>query len=365
MSVKKKEKEQAEDEYEEFLYPTVCEFFSGELDCDIVGSASESPISLSVFGGRLIPDVYGTRNSRNSNYEIFMAEGKLDFSGRDFDICKGQALSLQRFADFVYMFFPQQSWNRLQEEEQEDILDECKKLGIGLLLIDEKNANLLVAPHRNEDLLDENKRLISRNLITDYFPNFTAPEENKPFFKKFTNLALNIAIECFEILEEEAKSVFKEVIGAKQASIRIWPDVNQETFQFYIMREWKKIGAIYLTTNPFGHPSEINEPVLVIEQYFYEDYLKKGVSTELIDYLFRIGKEGAIINIETDKKTINLDKSDEIVKFVSKLNKQIKTISIFKPITLVGKERKIIALETKHALTKMYEFTKQLKVTHK
>jgi len=355
----KSEKElanQEDEEFEKFLYPSVRKHFSEKLNCEIVGSANGSSISLSVFGGRIIPDVYGIKDSKSLNFEIFMAEGKLDFSGRDFDICKGQAISLQRFADFVYMFFPREAWDRLQEGEREDILTECENLKLGILIVNGEKCQELMPPHQNEELLDENKRSSAKNLITNYFPDFVGPKDNALFFKRFTELALNMAGECYYILEDECKTAFKEILGAKQASIRVYNDREDGYFQFYIRRDLVSC-EVWVTTNPFGHSVVgINEPVLVLEQHFYENYLGKGISEKFVDYLFGCSKEGSKVKLHTDEKQIVLERPEEVVKFVNRFGKDLEKVSIFKAIKLVGKEREMIKRETKNELKKMYEF---------
>lgn len=346
--------EQKDEELERFLYPSVRKYFSDKLNCEIVGSANGSSISLSVFGGRIIPDVYGIKDPKSSDFKIFMAEGKLDFTGRDFDICKGQAISLQRFADFTYLFFPREAWDRLQEREHEDILTECENLKLGLLIVNREECQELKSPHRNEDVLDENKRSSAKSLIIDYFPDFTGPEDNTRFFKRFTELALNIAGECYSILEDECKVAFKEISKAKQVSLRVYDDMEDGYFQFYI-RDKLVPCQVWVTTNPFGHPiAGINEPILVLEQHFYENYLRKGISERFLDYLFGSSKEGSKIELHTNDKQIVLERPEEVVKFVNRFGKALEKVSIYKAIKLIGQEKEIIKRETKNTLKKMY-----------
>ena len=42
--------------------------------------------------------------------------------------------------------------------------------------------------------------------------------------------------------------------------------------------------------------------------------------------------------------------------------KDIKNVSIYKPIKLAGKERKIISNEIKHIIKKMYDFSKTTEI---
>jgi len=148
--------------FESDLYEPVEIFFSDKKECEKTGSALSSSISLKIFGGTIYPDVYGIKNANESSFEIFMAEGKRDFSGRNFDICKGQGITLQRFADYVYLFFPKESWRQLEDDERKSILDECKNLKLGLLLIDGKNCENILQPFRNEELLDDEKKLMQK-----------------------------------------------------------------------------------------------------------------------------------------------------------------------------------------------------------
>lgn len=356
MPKESKSKVNDEEMLEQFLYPSVRKYFSEELDCESVGSTNGSSISLSIFGGKIIPDVYGIKNPKGSNFEIFMAEGKLDFAGRNFDICKGQAISLQRFADYVYLFFPKQSWDRLQKGEREDILLECKNLKLGLLIIDGENCQQLASATQNENLLNETRKSSARNLITNYFPDFIGPKENATFFERFTELALNMAGECYSILENKCKSVFKEIVGVKQASIQVYYDRDDGYLQFCISRDFSS-WSIWITTNPFGHSGVgITDPILVLEQHLYEKYLKKGISEKLVDYLFECSKEGSKIELYTDEEQIILDRSEEVVTYINRLAKNLEKISVYKAIKLVGRKREIIRREAKSALKKMYEF---------
>lgn len=66
------------------LYPQVERFFFENKGCIKTGSAAASSISLNLFGGTIYPDVYGVKKPKDPEFEVYMAEGKRDFGGRNF-----------------------------------------------------------------------------------------------------------------------------------------------------------------------------------------------------------------------------------------------------------------------------------------
>lgn len=155
---------------ESSLYSAVENFLKNIKNCEEIGSAGS--LSLDIFGSTIFPDVFGVVDPQNDESILIMAEGKRSIRGRNFDICKGQGLTLQRFADYVYLFFPIEPWNKLLEKEQKQIMQECSNVKLGLLVVDKERCLELVQPQVNVDLLENEKKASVKNEISKYFPNY-------------------------------------------------------------------------------------------------------------------------------------------------------------------------------------------------
>lgn len=251
--------------WEKDLYEQVEKFFSEKKECKKTGSAFSSSISLHIFGGTIYPDVYGIKNPEESNFEVYMAEGKRGFDGRNFDVCKGQAISLQRFADYVYLFFPKESWKQLTEKQRREIAKECANLKLGLILVDGKGCEEAVSAFRNTDLLEDERRVEAKDLVVQYFPSF-ASEANVRFLEQLSGLAMNIAGESYELLNK-CKDIFREKTGSPVFT-HIYYDKDEGYFQITFQKEYLKTPCnLYLTINPFGHSLfEKSRPLLILEQ---------------------------------------------------------------------------------------------------
>ena len=362
----KKEETKAKDEeissLERDLYKQVESFFSEKKECKATGSAFSSSISLSIFGGTIYPDVYGVKNPQNSDFEMYMGEGKRELVGRNFDICKGQAISLQRFADYVYLFFPKESWNYLTEKESNEITQECRSLKLGLLLVNEKKCKELVPAVRNTDLLKDEKRIEAKDLIIQYFPSFLS-EANVQFFEKFSELARNVAGESNRLLYK-CSDVFKKHSSVSRVYTHIYYSKSSGYFQIAFKAKMKPACILYLTANPFGHYLfDKNIPILIVEHWFTLGwYSKKGRTDNLLRYCnkcMRANSKVRIVYSEEGKEDSIVEKMIDLSRIMKNHSNQIQSIVVNQPIKVLGREITKIVEDVRKSVSALDNFLKQ------
>ena len=112
---------------EKEMYPHVENFLKDKCIPEYVGREQ----TVSLFGNNIRADICGIDSAKN----VYLAEGKVSFNRRNFDECKMQAKSLQRFADYAYLFFPEKNWERLSESNKNGMKKECEDEGLGLLIV--------------------------------------------------------------------------------------------------------------------------------------------------------------------------------------------------------------------------------------
>lgn len=363
VEMSKKEKRKANGEeissLETDLYKQVEKFFSEKKECEKTGSAVSSSISLSIFGGTIRPDVYGIKNPENSDFEVYMGEGKRDLGGRNFDICKGQAISLQRFADYVYLFFPKGSWNYLAEKEHEEIAQECRGLKLGLILVDGKDCEELISAVRNTDLLKDERRVEVKDLVVHYFPSFRS-EANAQFFEQFSELAMNIAGESDKLLNK-CSDVFRKQTGAGAAYVHIYYDKNKGYFQIAFQKELKQACELFLTINPFGHfLFEKNTPLLIVEQWFtFAWYSQKGRTDNLLRLCNECIKANSKVEVVyVEKENSLVEKMEQLSKIIKNPSNQIEYVVIYQPIKVLGREIRKIIEDVRKSLSELDNFLK-------
>lgn len=274
---------------ENVLYDMVENYFSENKRCEKVGSDKNKPLSLEIFGGRIRPDVFAIKNpSDRKEYAIYMAEGKNSFKGRNFDICKGQGISLQRFADYVYLFFPFRAWRQLDERAKSQVLTECRNLKLGLLFVHKKKklCKEVIKPTPNNDLLREENKSFARDVIVQYYPDYESPERNRSFFDNYYELARNIIKES-HMLMDLCKPAFKILTNTQRGVRHNYPN-EEDTYELYLEYKNQSIGAYsYLVLAPFGSEDlETKTPTLFIEEFYaYKQFLKRKMEKQLFNYL--------------------------------------------------------------------------------
>lgn len=342
---------------EKDLYGKVETFFSEEKDCDKTGSATSFPLSLDIFGGTIYPDVFGLRNPKEKGFQIYMAEGKVSFRGRNFDICKGQAITLQRFAEYVYVFFPKSSWRELDKREKTEIQTECKNLKLGLLLVGKDSCSEIISPSPTSDLLDEENRRFARDEIVHYFPNFVGPEENADFFERHPELADNIVKESCELVHKYLVDSFTKIMPVKKQSIKFW--YSDDTFEFYLYSKVKN-GEILLLMKPFGSERFASSfPTLLVQERYKSSIMrKKNVRQKLARHIEQCLKRDCKVDAG-DFMFYGSDAAQEVLSHIEKVKPE--NFSIYERIKILGVEKEEITKSVEKALQKSLRFLISLK----
>lgn len=359
MSEKKKKRKALEKPslLESDLYRRVEDFFSEEKDCDKTGSEVSRPITLRIFGGTIRPDAFGVAKPTAKDFKIYMGEGKLSFRGRDFDVCKGQAITLQRFADYVYVFFPKSSWNELDETERSDVLSECKNLKLGLLIVDRDSCKEKVEAYPNHDLIEEDKRIDARDKMVQYFPDFSETEENVDFFERYVRLADSIAKESFGLIDYLGGS-FREFTPVKKSSIEHFTDEDY-TFEFYRYCKGPK-SEVFLIVKPFGSDIfETNSPTLLIQERFKSAILKnRKIRGQLAKHIEEcLDRKG---RVDTgDYIFYRPDTSEQVLSHIE--DEKPRDFSIFEQVGILGVEKEQIKLNVEKSLKRIMAFLNSLK----
>ena len=339
------------------LYETVENFFADEKDCEKTGSEVSSPISLRIFGGSIRPDVFGVTDPAAKDFRIYMGEGKLSFRGRDFDVCKGQAITLQRFADHVYIFFPRPSWNELDEAEQSDILSECKNLKLGLLIVDKGSCEEKIEAHTNHDLVEEEKRVDAKDRMVQYFPDFAKTQENADFFQKHVKFADNIVKESHILIDYLGES-FRKLTPRKKTSIELWSD-EDDSFEFYRVYSSPR-GDVFLIAKPFGSDVfETDTPTLVIQERLKSSSVKRPkirqkLAKHIEECLDRKGR------VDTgDYIFYGPDTSEKVLNHLE--DRKPEDFSIFEQIEVLGIEKEQIRRNVERSLKRIMDFQDSLR----
>lgn len=350
---------------EEDLYKSVEHFFQNEKNCDKTGSSISEPLMLKIFGGSIYPDVYGISNPGKVNFQVYMAEGKRGFGGRNFDECKGQAITLQRFADLVYLFFPRSSWNELDKDEQSDVEKECRNLKLGLLLVDKDACKERIHPSTSPDLLKEENRTLAKDKIAQYFPDFAGPQENADFYSRYTHLADSMTRECCGLIDDLAGS-FRKTTRIKKQSIKPW--YKGDRFEFYFYKRLKK-SDVSLAIRPFGDEEfETHYPILMVEEIFRSSILKSMIKEDIVrNKMLRhfdecLKKKCIVWAYGKNESYIYLsdEKTNEMFSHIKQHN-LTEELRIYEQIEILGVEKKKIKKQVEETLQRIIDFSDSLK----
>lgn len=367
MKDSKKDKEEEPTFLENALYDMVESFFSDAKGCEKIGSDKNNPISLEIFGGRIRPDVFGVKNPSNrKKCVIYMAEGKNSFRGRNFDICKGQGISLQRFADGVYLFFPFKAWRQLDKREKSEVLAECKNLQLGLLIIYKNNCKELIEPKLAHNLLREESKDLARDKIVQYFPDYESTERNKLFFDNYYGLAKNILRES-HVLIESCIPVFKKstrVRKGKKVAVQYYYPDDEDTYEFYLEHENSDLGFnTYLVLTPFGSEDLATEtPTLFVEElYPYKQFVERNMEKQLLKYVEKCIKQKLKVTIYGEKGDGITDlepEADISIEWKKEgfEKNPLENIFVYETIEILGVEKDRILREVEKALKRARSF---------
>lgn len=95
------------------------------------GATDGKKLTLLLYGREIEPDVYGINEKEDV---VYLAEGKLDYQGKALDEAIVQGVSYQRFAQYVYIFFPKSIFEG-KPKIKKHIEELCRENNLGLLLV--------------------------------------------------------------------------------------------------------------------------------------------------------------------------------------------------------------------------------------
>ncbi len=146
------------------MYGSVREFLRERQGCKHVFAdlPGEKKMHLPRNLSKRDPDVVGITEED----EVHLAEGKLlARSGQPFEQCVEQSLSLKEFADYLYVFFPWEDWDRLPEDDKISNKSHLRERGIGLLLVDvAEKCHEILRSSKNTDAKTAKKDELRRQL---------------------------------------------------------------------------------------------------------------------------------------------------------------------------------------------------------
>ncbi len=282
----KKIREDKEVKKERQLYRNIEEFLiiKHKVNRKFVGSFDKHPRNIYLFGGTRIPDVYGWDDDGWDDDEdiLYLAEGKLNFSGSNFDICLGQGVSCQRIADYVYLFFKKNSFDDLMQEAQEEIKEECKLWGLGLLLVDStkemEDSVQEVIKSEQSKRMNKNLKKHAIELLNNFFPTFNNSPYIEDEFKNF-KLAITSGKNLLKYIREHSSNNLVSGVGwkVKTKMVREYDaDYEEEEkdeeekdekdfFKWYYQADLGKTIDYYLNFYPYGYGSRSNLPLLSLK----------------------------------------------------------------------------------------------------
>lgn len=116
--------------YEKELYPAVERFLKTQKNCLVEYVGTE--LSLKRGKTSLRADVFGVLKSNQGEKIIYLCEGKKELKDRSFGKVVGEAVELLKYADYVSIFGSTESF---ENEDLEDQISKCERLGIGILSV--------------------------------------------------------------------------------------------------------------------------------------------------------------------------------------------------------------------------------------
>jgi len=149
---------------EKDLYPAVEKFLKTQKNClaEYVGTE----LFLKRGKTRLRADVFGVSNQ--DEQIVYLCEGKKELKRRSFGKVVGEAVELLKSADYVYIFGSTESF---ENEDLEDQISKCERLGIGILSVNfNENGGVvkeLLEARRNSVDKQDKKEVLLRVFVKD------------------------------------------------------------------------------------------------------------------------------------------------------------------------------------------------------
>jgi len=255
--------------YEKELYPTVEKFLKAQKNClsEYVGTE----LSLKRGKSSLRADVFGVSNQGKKS--IYLCEGKRELKHRTFGKVVSEAVEVLKYADYVYIFGPAESF---ENEDLEDQISKCERFGIGILSVEEGSVvKELLEARRNDDVKELDKKEVS---LRAFIRDIEKPISDIIFQAAFEYIKLNQDIEvkkpCVSYIDaynsiftdEEFKERVRRVIGHRTLTDR---DVRKEFQRRYGSSRYIRI----------ERKADILDDVIC----FTEEGLRKGKSPILLN----------------------------------------------------------------------------------
>jgi hypothetical protein len=205
--------------HEKELYPAVEKFLKTKKNClsEYVGTE----LSLKRGKSSLRADVFGISNQGEKS--IYLCEGKKELKHRSFGKVIGEAVELLKYADYVYIFGPAESF---ETEDLEDQLSKCKRFGIGILSVNNNEKDRLVEElleaRRNDDIKElDKKEVFLRVFIRDIEKSISDIIFQAAFEYIKLNWDTEVKTPCVSYIDvynsifcdEEVKAMVRRVIG--------------------------------------------------------------------------------------------------------------------------------------------------------
>ena len=146
---------------EEELYPDIREFLINQKNC--FPEYCNFELYLSELSRRI--DVFGISKENGGEKVIYLSEGKKELlKNKNFAWVIGEVLPLQRYGDYVYVFGAGGDF----EDEDKAYVEECKRLGVGILLFDERGKiDELLEPVRNDIESSVKQKMLLKIFLRD------------------------------------------------------------------------------------------------------------------------------------------------------------------------------------------------------
>lgn len=324
--------------------------------------------------GVRFPDVYGIENPEVEDFKVYLGEGKSTLDVASYDACKGRASALQRFADYVFMFFPKSDWEQFDKSARAAVKEECKTSGLGLLLVDVEAEDcveeVLAKPNVKE--LDEQLKQQAKNWIVEpFFPVFPEREEFKESFDSINR----IMEQCNDLIDDLRWKIdffYDEEIHDE--AVDVSSNVSYENFCFEVTEELSEEPPADLTLRltPF-RTSRGREysPELAIVLTLREPSILELLREDAVEGLCNLARDYGVhitghrgtevvatLAIPTDDTTKASSMEKDIEKLLEQLqDKEPWTVEIDLDIPVLGHAMEEISGDTQEKVAALLEFT--------
>jgi len=250
---------------EKDMYPLVRNFFEQDLRCKYVRETSdEQAIKIE---GRGKPDIVGL-SIKEGEYLIHMAEGKLLRNRQNFSECMGQAESCQGYADYLWVFFPKDEYNRLYEETRNEYKQKLEEKGIGLLLVSDEVERIQKSEQNRKISQEKRKQVLLQFDTIEQVISF-----EKPLKEHLTNTSEIFC--CFY-------DIMKNIVGGVMNKKRKVSEHIEARRNWYVLKYYGD--GVGIEADPFGLYLRNGEPMLWVWGNISDNRLKNYLDKK--EFLF-------------------------------------------------------------------------------